>query len=143
MLPVLAGFGVAWQQAVNGRVSAAAGSPLSAALVNFTVGTALLLMLAAVVVTVRRLPGPLPAEPLLYLGGVLGVLFIATAAVIVSLTGVLLLGLGTVAGQLVGALLLDWFLPAAEGQITAVTVAGTALTLVAMAIAALPTRRRR
>ncbi|MDQ3885676.1 MAG: DMT family transporter [Actinomycetota bacterium] len=159
VLPVLAGFGVAWQQAVNGRVSAAAGEPgslpargaggelvgraLAAALVNFTVGTALLLMLAGVIVTVRGLPGPLPAEPLLYLGGSFGVLFIAAAAVIVSLTGVLLLGLGTVAGQLVGALLLDWFLPAVEGQVSAVTVTGTVLTLIAMAVAALPTRYRR
>ncbi|MGH3979249.1 MAG: DMT family transporter [Pseudonocardiaceae bacterium] len=151
VLPVLAGIGVAWQQAVNGRVSAAAagnagggvvGGALSAALVNFTVGIALLLVVAVVEVALRGLPAPLPGDPLLYLGGPLGVVFIATAAAVVSLTGVLLLGLGTVAGQLFGALLLDLLAPAAGDHLTATTVAGTALTLVAMAIAALPGRRR-
>ena len=149
VLPVLAGVAVAWQQAVNGRVGAAAGrgvgqvgGSLSATLVNFTVGGVVLTAAALVVVLVRGLPEPLPAEPLLYLGGPLGILFVAAAAVIVPLTGVLLLGLGTVAGQLVGALLLDVFLPAAGSQVTAVTTAGTALTLVAMVVATLPARHR-
>ena len=109
---------------------------------NFTVGTVLLLVVAGIVVAARGLPGPLPAEPLLYVGGPLGILFIAAAAAIVPLTGVLLLGLGTVAGQLVGALLLDLFIPADGDHLTAATVAGTALTLVAVAVAALPARRR-
>lgn len=141
-LPVVAGVAVAWQQAVNGRVSATAGSPLSATLVNFTVGTVLLLVVAGIVVAARGWPGPLPGEPLLYVGGPLGILFVAAAAAIVPLTGVLLLGLGTVAGQLVGALLLDLFIPADGDHLTAATVAGTALTLVAVAVAALPARRR-
>lgn len=55
------------------------------------------------------------------------------------LTGVLLLGLGTIAGQLVGALLLDVFVPATGEQLSATAVAGTALTLVA--VAAVPARR--
>lgn len=141
-LPVVAGVAVAWQQAVNGRVSATAGSPLSATLVNFTVGTVLLLVVAGIVVAARGWPGPLPGEPLLYVGGPLGILFVAAAAAIVPLTGVLLLGLGTVVGQLVGALLLDLFIPADGDHLTAATVAGTALTLVAVAVAALPARRR-
>lgn len=142
LIPVLAGITVAWQQAVNGRVNTVAGNPLSATLVNFTVGTALLLGVAAVEVAVRGMPGPLPANPVLYLGGPLGIVFIATAVAVVRLTGVLLLGLGTIAGQLVGALLLDAFVPATGEQLTATAVAGTALTLVAVAVAALPSRRR-
>lgn len=142
VLPVLAGVAVAWQQALNGRVSAVAGSPLSATLVNFTVGTVLLLVAAGIVAAVRGVPGPLPGEPLLYVGGPLGILVIAALAAIVPLTGVLLLGLGTVAGQLVGALLLDLFIPADGDHLTAATVAGTALTLVAVAVAALPARHR-
>ena len=121
---------------------ATTGSPLSATLVNFTVGTMLLLVVAGIVVAARGLPGPLPGEPLLYVGGLLGILFIAAAAVIVPLTGVLLLALGTVAGQLAGALLLDLFVPADGDHLTVATVAGTALTLVAVAVAALPARRR-
>jgi transporter family-2 protein len=141
LIPMLAGVTVAWQQAVNGRVNAAAGNPISATLVNFTVGTALLLVVAAVEMAVRGLPEPLPANPVLYLGGLLGIVFIATAVAVVRLTGVLLLGLGTISGQLVGALLLDVFVPATGEQLSATAVAGTALTLVAVAVAALPARR--
>lgn len=146
LLPALAGVGIAWQQAVNGRVGAAArqgGHPLAgalpAALVNFTVGTLALVLVTAVEVAIRGLPDSLPAQPWLYLGGPLGVLFIGTAAAIVPITGVLLLGLGTVAGQLVGALLLDLFVPAEAGHLTATTLIGTALTLVAVTVIALPT----
>lgn len=141
VIPVLAGVTVAWQQAVNGRVNAVAGNPLAATLVNFTVGTVLLLVVTAVVVAVRGLPAPLPGNPVLYLGGPLGIVFIATAVAVVRLTGVLLLGLGTIAGQLVGALLLDVFVPATGEQLSATAVAGTALTLVAVAVAAVPARR--
>lgn len=149
-LPALAGVGIAWQQAVNGRVGAAAraqGHPLSgmlpAALVNFGVGTLALVLVAAVQVAIRGLPGPLPAQPWLYLGGPLGVLFIGAGAAIVPITGVLLLGLGTVAGQLVGALLLDLFVPAGAGHLTATTLIGTAITLLAVIVIALPGQRRR
>ena len=44
LLPLLAGAATSWQQAVNGRVSAA-GGPMAAALVNFVVGTTCLLLL--------------------------------------------------------------------------------------------------
>ncbi len=149
LLPALAGVGTAWQQAVNGRVGEAArhdgpatSGMLPAALVNFTVGTVALVLVAAVEVAVRGLPEPLPAQPWLYLGGALGVLFIGAAAAIVPITGVLLLGLGTVAGQLVGAVLLDLLLPAGDNQLTATTLIGTALTLVAVSVVALPGRHR-
>lgn len=147
VLPLLAGVAVAWQQAVNARVGEAAGqgvteSALPAALVNFTVGTTILLLAAVIEIVVLGPPEPLPADPLLYLGGLIGIVFITTAAAVVRLTGVLLFGLGAIGGQLVGALLLDLFVPAAGEQLAATTVAGAALALVAMVIAALPTRRR-
>lgn len=149
LLPALAGVGTAWQQAVNGRVGAVArhgGHPLAgmlpAALVNFVVGTLALLLVTTVEITVRGLPGPLPTQPWLYLGGPLGVLFISTAAAIVPITGVLLLGLGTVAGQLVGAVLLDLIVPAGGEHLTASTLLGTALTLLAVTVIVLPARRR-
>ena len=141
VLPALAGVGAAWQQAVNGRV-ATAGGPLPAALINFTTGTALILAVAVVEVALHGPPGPLPADPVLYLGGPLGLVFIAAAAAIVPLTGVLLLGLGAVTGQLIGALLLDLFVPAAGQTLPVTTLAGSGLALVAVALAAVPTRRR-
>lgn len=148
-LPALAGVGAAWQQAVTGRVGEAArrdgparAGMLPAALVNFSVGAVTLALVTAVEVVMRGLPRPLPAQPLLYLGGLLGVLFIGAAAAIVPITGVLLLGLGAVAGQLVGAVLLDLFLSTGGDQLTATTLIGTALTLVAVAVIALPDRHR-
>lgn len=149
VLPALAGVGIAWQQAVNGRVGAAAGQDghplagmLPAALVNFGVGTAALVLVVAVEVAIRGLPATLPTQPWLYLGGLLGMLFISAAAAIVPITGVLLLGLGTVAGQLLGALLLDVFLPATDGRPPGTALAGTALALLAVMVTARPGRRR-
>lgn len=64
------------------------------------------------------------------------------AAAIVPVTGVLLLGLAAVAGQLVvGAL--DVFPPAGPSQVTSTTLIGTALTLVSVTVVALPGRRPR
>lgn len=137
VLPLLAGIVVAWQQAVNGLVGRAAGSPLTATLVNFTVGLVALLAVFAVDIAVRGLPaGSPPAEPWLYLGGPIGITFIAIAAAVVEFTGVLLLGLATIAGQVVGAVLLDVLLPTAASRPDATTLLGAALTLVAVLIAA-------
>ncbi|WP_019870869.1 DMT family transporter [Salinispora oceanensis] len=137
VLPLLAGIAVAWQQAVNGLVGRAAGSPLTATLVNFTVGIVALLAVFAVDIAIRGLPaGSPPAEPWLYLGGPIGITFIAIAAAVVEFTGVLLLGLATIAGQVVGAVLLDVVLPTAASRPDATTLLGAALTLVAVLIAA-------
>jgi transporter family-2 protein len=143
VLPVLAGVGTAWQQAVNGRVRDASGSPSTAALVNFLTGTAVLLVGCGIEVAVRGWPaGPWPTEPWLYLGGPIGMVVIVIAAAVVRLTGVLLLGLATIAGQLVGAVLIDLFAPAAAGRPGAYTLSGAALTLVAVGLAAGRSGRR-
>lgn len=138
LLPALAGIGSSWQQAVNGRVRAAAGSVRAATLVNFSIGTAALLVAFGVRVAVGGWPaGNLPTEPWLYLGGLLGIFFIAVAAAVVRFTGVLLLGLATIAGQIVGAVLLDFAVPPESGPPGPTTLLGAALTLVAVLIAAL------
>ncbi|MDQ2706738.1 MAG: hypothetical protein M3Z25_03525 [Actinomycetota bacterium] len=66
-----------------------------------------------------------------------GMGFIGSMVVLVRRIGVLLLGLGLVAGQLVASVLLDLLAPSGRYPLTAVTLIGTALTLVAAAIAAL------
>lgn len=143
VLPFLAGTGTGWQQAVNGQVREIAESALTATLINFTVGTLVLVIALLIDSTVQGWPAHLPTAPWLYLGGAIGVFFIAAAAVLVPVIGVLLLGLGTIAGQLVTSLVIDQIAPAA-GQTTAVTtVVGTGLTLVAVGIAAVPARKRR
>jgi transporter family-2 protein len=142
LMPFLAGLGIGWQQAVNGQVRGIAGSALTATFVNFVVGTAVLVVAFGVHTALAGPPSALPADPWLYVGGLIGVVFIAGAAVAVRITGVLLLGLGTIAGQLVMSLVLDLAVPAAGHTVAWTTVAGTALTLVAVAIASLPAPRR-
>ncbi|WP_083752249.1 DMT family transporter [Saccharothrix sp. ALI-22-I] len=138
LLPALGGIGLGWQQAVNGLVREAAQSTRVTTLVNFGTGTATLLVVCAVDVAVRGLPVAAPAEPWFYAGGALGIVTISTAVLAVRWIGVLLVGLCQVAGQLVGALAVDVIAPAAGGQLSAVTVVGTALALIAVVVAARP-----
>jgi bacterial/archaeal transporter family-2 protein len=142
VLPLVAGLGIAWQQAVNGHVRVVSGSAMVAGLLNFCTGTAVLLAAFAVSVALGGLPDHLPRGPWwLYVGGTLGIVFIALGAAVVRYTGVLLLGLGMIAGQVTGALLLDEILPGAAGRPGWNTVLGAALTLVAVAVAVVPARR--
>jgi bacterial/archaeal transporter family-2 protein len=143
ILPAIAGAGSAWQQAVNGRVRAASDSVMSATLINFIMGTGALLVAFAIDLLVRGWPsGHLPSNPIYYIGGSLGVVFIAIAAAVVRHTGVLLLGLSMVAGQLIGALLIDLVVPGPEGRPGVNTLIGVALTLVAVLIASVRVRVR-
>jgi transporter family-2 protein len=68
------------------------------------------------------------------------VLYIATAAVVVRWIGVLLLGLAAISGQLIGAVAIDLAVPTEMGfSLTA--LAGSAMTLVGVAVAAGVSRR--
>jgi transporter family-2 protein len=61
---------------------------------------------------------------------------------VVRVVGVFVLGLGTIAGQLIASLLIDLFIPASNNAVTGQVVGGTLLALVAVVIAALPNLRR-
>jgi len=139
-LPFVAGLAISVQQAVNGQVRQVAGSAVTATFMNFLVGATLLVLAAVVHSLVAGLPSSLPPEPWFYLGGLIGVCFIGLSVVVVKTTGVLLLGLGSVGGQLATALLFDLLLPIPGHVVVWTTVAGTVLTLVAVVIAALPSR---
>jgi bacterial/archaeal transporter family-2 protein len=134
VLAAIAGGGLAWQQAVNGRVGTV-GGPIVAAWVNFAAGTAALVLVTGVVVALRGVPGDWPSTPWLYLGGALGVVLIAAGVLAVRWIGVLLLGLASVAGQLVGAVALDVVTPTGAG-LSATAVVACVLTVFAVALAA-------
>ncbi|MGX1771903.1 DMT family transporter [Nocardia brasiliensis] len=134
VLPALAGIGLAWQQAVNGRVGEV-GGPWSATVVNFGVGLVALVCIEGAILLGSGLPAEFPTQPWLYLGGVIGIAFIALAAVTVRWIGVLLLGLTSVAGQLLMSVALDVVTPTAAG-LSVTAVAGGGLTLLAVGIAA-------
>jgi bacterial/archaeal transporter family-2 protein len=135
-VPLLAGAATAWQQAVNGQVSVV-GGPLAAAAVNFVAATVILLVFALTTVALWGLPSPPPTEWWLYLGGAIGVVFIAAAAALVRWLGILLFGLCAIAGQILTSLAVDLVLT--DIHIGTLTVAGAVLTLVGVAVAVVPT----
>lgn len=140
ILPLAAGLGLGWQQAVNGQLRELSNSALTATFFNFAVGATILGVVLLVHAIASGLPQQFPGSPLLYVGGVLGIIFVAGYAVVVRYTGVLLLGLGAIAGQLAASLIFDLLLPVAEHPIAPATVVGTIATFVAVALAAIPAR---
>ncbi|WP_082334682.1 DMT family transporter [Microbacterium aurantiacum] len=143
VLPFFVGAGIAWQQATNGRLRQRIDSALVATLVNFAGGTLLLLVVAGVHVALSGPPAPAPTEVWVYVGGALGVAYIFLSAAIVQRTGVLLLGLGVVVGQLVSSLLIDLVWPAPGTPGTAEGAFMIALALASVAVATARPRRRR
>jgi transporter family-2 protein len=139
--PLLAGLGVGYQQAANGQVRAAAGSALTATFGNFVVGTALLGVILLVHLIVAPWPSAFPTSPWLYLGGAVGVAFIATQVVVVRTTGVLVLGLAVLSGQLASAVLFDVVFPIRGHDFALTSVIGAAITLFAVVLAAIPRRQ--
>ncbi|MHA7277567.1 DMT family transporter [Arthrobacter sp. Hz1] len=142
LLPVLAGFLISFQQAMNGTAAVHYGTPIIATLINFISGASVLLV-AWLIKTLIAGPGEaLPTEWWYYLGGPLGCVFIGLGAVLVRSMGVLLTGLGMIAGQLVGSLVLDLAFPTPGTVVELATVAGPILTLVAIVLTTLPWPRR-
>lgn len=143
VLPVIAGAASAWQQAVNGRVRQSTGSAATATLINFVVGVACLVVVCAVDLAVRGRPaGSLPTRWWEYLGGILSVVFVVIAAAVVRHTGVLLLSLAMIAGQLASAVVIDAVVPGGTRP-DGYTLAGVVLTMVAVAVAAARPRSER
>ena len=141
VLPLLAGAAMAVQQAVNGHVGVVANSPFTASLVNFTAGMTALVIGWGVGLLIRGGPSGAPDNPVLYLGGLIGVVVIALSAYIVKLTGVLLFGLSMISGQLLGSMLLDVVLPVQKAALTTSTIIGCCVVLVAVGITTVPTSR--
>lgn len=144
VLAVLAGAGMAVQQAINGKVNTHSVDPWATTFVNFSWGTAALLCWGGIQLATGR--AHLPTAQALasvpwwsLLGGVIGCAYIAAMAVVVRRLGVLLMALLTLTGQLVGAVVLD--LAAPGGGVTARLLLGVAITLVAAAGAGIASQR--
>ncbi|MFC7432470.1 MULTISPECIES: DMT family transporter [unclassified Agrococcus] len=142
LLPLVAGMLIALQQAFAGQVQHHTRSALTQTTSNFLVGTLAL----ALVVVVRVAGGlelqPLPVEWWLYLGGPLGCLFIAVAAVAVHRIGVLALGLASIAGQVVMALVLDLVAPTAGHPVSVLSYVGAGLAIAGVAVSTMRRRPR-
>ncbi|MEV7571841.1 DMT family transporter [Pseudarthrobacter sp. NPDC089323] len=138
LLPVAAGFLMSFQQAMNGTATMHYGTPIAATLVNFVAGSLVLWAALGVKLLVAGPGNPLPGEWWYYLGGPMGCVFIGLGALLVRSLGVLVTGLGMIAGQLLGSLALDVVLPAPGTVVAPATVLGTVLTLGAIILATLP-----
>lgn len=142
LLPVVVGAGLAWQQATNGRLQRGTGSALIATFVNFAGGTLVLGVIALVRIPVTELAA-FPSDPWLYLGGAVGVVYIAMSAALAPRIGVLLLSLGSVLGMLVGSFAIDLIWPPEVPPSPVRSAVTVALASTGVVIAALVGRRPR
>ena len=116
------------------HLSRATGEPLVAAVVNFAVG-ATVLVVYALIVTGGTPSGGWSAPPAYWIAGGLCGMFVAfTFAAATRSLGVLRLSLLLIAGQSVGALVLDIVAPAKDAPVTAGTLLSLVLVLAAVAI---------
>ncbi|WP_298582464.1 DMT family transporter [uncultured Kocuria sp.] len=139
LLPLLAGTLMPLQTAMNGRIGAAAGTPVTPALTNFLAAAAGLGVATAVHRAVADPPPwTWPGPSWLWVGGLLGAVVVGASAVLARSIGVLQTSLGLVTGMLLGGLAIDLLLPAPGAVVAPLTVAGTLLTLVGLAVAAWP-----
>lgn len=136
VLLALVGFALSFGAAANGRLRDAFQDSGLAALVNFLVALACVAAVVANLILFHDFAfRPPSVPPWIYLGGPLGAIWVALSARLVSRLGVLRLYLASVAGQLVGSLLLDVMAPLAPTPLTPSRVAGMALVAAAVLLA--------
>ena len=131
LLVFIAGGMVALQAPTNAILAKAGGSPILAALISFTVGTAALLM---VWVATPNRPGSSAFSGLpwyAWIGGLYGAMFVAVAAYAAPKIGVASLITIGIAGQIAMALLLDHIgaMGLTRDPITAGRIAGAVLVI--------------
>ena len=137
VLPFIAGFGSGFQQGFSGKLATVTDSVLISTFINFVTGTALI---AAVMFTLQGLPDlseGLPTNPFLYLGGLVGGIFIFIQILVVRQIGVLALGLSLLLGQVVTALIFDLVAPITEANFGPLTYVGVLLVVAGSALVAI------
>jgi len=139
LISFAAGALVSTQPALNGQIANQTGQPAAATLVNFIVGFVTLMIVYAIKQQVSpqgfTVP-PMPWEnPIIWLGGPFGVLFVLTAAFMAKTLGVFLFTLTSVVGQLSGAILMDVLFPTATTNITWQLLLGISITGAAVVLA--------
>jgi len=139
LISFAAGALISTQPALNGQIANHTGQPAAATMVNFIVGFITLVVVYAVAHQVNpqsfNVP-PMPWEnPVIWLGGPFGVLFVLTASFMAKTLGVFLFTLTSVVGQLSGAILMDVLFPTASTNITWQLLLGISITGAAVVLA--------
>jgi transporter family-2 protein len=130
ILAVLAGSAVGVQRALNGQINSFSRKSFATSQLNFITGTAflLLLLLLRSAFTDHSIINFTSGPWWVFLGGSLGVIYIAFTALAVQYLGVLEFTLLSVGGMLIGSLLLDVFVPTQGTHISPYLIAGIFLT---------------
>jgi transporter family-2 protein len=125
-----AGAIVGVQRALNGQINESTHQSFATSWLNFIMGTAFLFIFLVIGVLINRTEiVALPSGPWwMYMGGTIGVIYIAFTSTIVQHLGVLTFTLISVGGQLVGSLLIDLYSPTQGVQISAYLVTGIVMT---------------
>lgn len=130
VLGLIAGGIVGVQRALNGQVNEHSQQSFTTSLLNFATGTALLLFLLLIgLISHHAHLSKFSSGPWwMYIGGVVGVVYVAFASTVVQHLGVLTFTLFSVGGQLVGSLLIDIFLPSQGVHVGAYLITGILMT---------------
>ena len=134
---LIVGVFASFQQGMNGRVNVVARSPLATAWLNFSSGTIVVVIALSVDLALGGSIGPLPSNFWVYTGGAAGLVFVAVSAYIIKHLGVLNFSILSIAGQLVGAILIDWLAPAKAGALNSYLIFGTVMTIISIAVSKL------
>lgn len=141
IMPFVGGLLAGWQPAGNSEIGRLSGSMFVSITWNFLIGFVALGIVYLIRMAATGAHFQLPETWWLYLGGPLGLLSIALMALLVRSLGLLLLGLASTAGQLIGSVVIELAFPHGV-TLHAVTFIGAFVALAAAAIAMIPSRTK-
>jgi transporter family-2 protein len=135
-LAFFAGSWVGVQRALNGRINSHSNKSFATSWLNFITGTSflLLLLLLRSLFIDHSILNFQTAPLWMFLGGSIGVIYIALSSHIVQHLGVLEFTLFSVGGMLIGSLLIDLLLPTPGTVISPFLIAGIALTYLGVVV---------
>lgn len=135
-LAFFAGSWVGVQRALNGRINSHSNKSFATSWLNFITGTSFLLFLLLLrsLFTDHSILNFQTAPLWMFLGGSIGVIYIALSSHIVQHLGVLEFTLFSVGGMLIGSLLIDLLLPTPGTVISPFLIAGIALTYLGVVV---------
>jgi len=130
VLAVFSGTWVGVQRALNAQINSYSKASFATSLLNFITGTTFLLflLLLRILFTDHSVMNFTSGPWWMFLGGSIGVIYIALSAHIVQHVGVLEFTLFSVGGMLVGSLLIDIIVPTKGTIISGFLIAGILLT---------------
>lgn len=104
---LFAGSMIAFQSPINARLGGVMGGPLVATFFSFAVGTVALAILLAVSGNIPKFGDIAQTQSWMWLGGLMGAIFVFVSISVVPVLGAALMISLFVAGQLIGAILID------------------------------------